>query len=1118
MATEPHGRYLFAGDVEGRLHLLFKRAAAVNKSNGPFDCLFCVGAFFPPADPATAGGGGAGGQSELEDYIAGRAKAPLPTFLIGDIGVGAQRLLEIAERGGGGAATRKEGEAGEEKGKEEGKEEQKEEVEEGGKGEGEEKGEGEDKGEGEEKGKGEEAPEGEGDGSKAVGEAGEAEESKGEVGAGRQGGGSGGGEKEEDEEVGEGEWRSHRRVKICDNIEWLRGAGIADLCGQIKPSPLCLPAGSNPPYLSSTPPLPSLFRPTGLKVAYLGGRYDPATYLSKQGGGTGAAEGRQERAAVEALVDAGADGAAIDMLLTNEWPKGVAALTHPSLLPTPPPATSASAPASVDWAGVGSPVAATLAKELMPRYHVAGGAGFFFARPPYINSATSAEDASTSASGPVTRFIGLAPVGNKAKQKFLHALSLRSASSLPLSDLAAQPPDATPSPFLPRPSSAKNQIWTGSLAAPDGAARAAAAAAQAKAEETAAKRTFWESSDGGKGGGEGAVKPAWALKVEEEEARGVGGAGDGEQYWRYAAGKKRVRRDGGPGGGGGGREGREGPQRMDHHCLATYALSTSARAAAAEGRTVDSDTRWRMGRWGEEGGEGQGGGDNAAAGSVAAAVATAAAVAAAAGVGPSSGGPSELPKGVCFDFVRRGSCTRGDTCRFAHSLPSTSPGLLGTPPPLTPASLAALLAPHAGPPPGGATGGAAAGGVVPPAPAPCWFCLASPKVETHLVVSVGEHCYVALPKGPLVPGHVLILPIEHFPSVISLPSDALAEMWRYMGALRRCFEAQGQTVVAFERFLQLRAATHAHVNVSGSVLDDIKQISCSLHVMPPPGKGGQGAPCLLLMWLRPSPASNAPSNPFLPTPGHLVTRSPAPLLPHCSLLFPRCPLLTPLPPLPTAHSSSPAAHCSLLFPRCPLLTPLPPLPTAHSSSPAAHCSLLFPRCPLLTPLPPLPTAHSSSPAAHCSLLFPRCPLLTPLPPLPTVHAWQVVPIPQDKADQVLPAFTAAASSHNFQFATVPKPPEGQHMDEVKKQSRGGQYLTVELPDGSLLVHAIDRGAKLPMQLGREVRRGWGEREVVAGVVGLPERGDWRACKETAEEEAAMADAFKKQFQPFDIMG
>ncbi|CAI6005617.1 unnamed protein product [Closterium sp. NIES-64] len=503
---------------------------AVNKSNGPFDCLFCVGAFFPPSDPATAAAGGAGGQSELEDYIAGRAKAPLPTFLIGDIGVGAQRLLEIAV---------------------------------------------------------------------------------------------------------------HEAVPSLP-ASWIQSA-----------LPVFHPA-----------PFPPCSAPTGLKVAYLGGRYDPATYLSGQAGGTGVAEGRQERAAVEALVDAGADGAAIDVLLTNEWPKGVAALTHPSLLPSPPPATSASAPASVDWAGVGSPVAATLAKELMPRphvqapmcmphvhapiYHVAGGAGAFFARPPYINSsaATSAEDASTSASGPVTRFIGLAPVGNKAKQKFLHALSLRPASSLPLSDLAARPPDATPSPFLPRPTSAKNQIWTGSLAAPDGAARAAAAAAQAKAEETAAKRTFWESSDGGKGGGEGAVKACMGAK-----------------------GKKRARRDGGPGGGG-----REGPQvcfelsgkgvcSRGDACRFMHTLEDGSplpRNLCFEHFSKGScsrgtDCRFRHslagGEAGGGAGEGQGGGGNAAAGSVAAAVATAAAVAAAAaGVGGSSGGATDLPKGVCFDL------------------------------------------------------------------------------------------------------------------------------------------------------------------------------------------------------------------------------------------------------------------------------------------------------------------------------------------------------------------------------------------------------------------------------------------------------------------------------------
>lgn len=39
-------KVLVTGDPGGSLSTLFKRAAAVNKSNGPFDMLFCVGSFF----------------------------------------------------------------------------------------------------------------------------------------------------------------------------------------------------------------------------------------------------------------------------------------------------------------------------------------------------------------------------------------------------------------------------------------------------------------------------------------------------------------------------------------------------------------------------------------------------------------------------------------------------------------------------------------------------------------------------------------------------------------------------------------------------------------------------------------------------------------------------------------------------------------------------------------------------------------------------------------------------------------------------------------------------------------------------------------------------------------
>ncbi|RMX57648.1 hypothetical protein pdam_00015893 [Pocillopora damicornis] len=56
----------------------------------------------------------------------------------------------------------------------------------------------------------------------------------------------------------------------------------------------------------------------------------------------------------------------------------------------------------------------------------------------------------------------------------------------------------------------------------------------------------------------------------------------------------------------------------------------------------------------------------------------------------------------------------------------------------------------------------------PPLKGSCWFCLGSPEVEKHLVVSVGDASYVALAKGGLVADHVLICPIAHFESTVKL--------------------------------------------------------------------------------------------------------------------------------------------------------------------------------------------------------------------------------------------------------------------------------------------------------------------------------------------------------------
>ena len=73
---------------------------------------------------------------------------------------------------------------------------------------------------------------------------------------------------------------------------------------------------------------------------------------------------------------------------------------------------------------------------------------------------------------------------------------------------------------------------------------------------------------------------------------------------------------------------------------------------------------------------------------------------------------------------------------------------------------------------------------------PCWFCLSGAEVEKHLVVSIGEHAYLALPKGGLTPDHVLILPIAHFPSLLELPEEVGREVDRFKSALKKCFKKQ----------------------------------------------------------------------------------------------------------------------------------------------------------------------------------------------------------------------------------------------------------------------------------------------------------------------------------------
>ncbi|PIO22963.1 hypothetical protein AB205_0076070, partial [Aquarana catesbeiana] len=82
---------------------------------------------------------------------------------------------------------------------------------------------------------------------------------------------------------------------------------------------------------------------------------------------------------------------------------------------------------------------------------------------------------------------------------------------------------------------------------------------------------------------------------------------------------------------------------------------------------------------------------------------------------------------------------------------------------------------------------------------PCWFCLASPEVEKHLVVSIGEHCYIALAKGGLMSDHILILPIGHYQAMVDLSTEVVEECEKYKASLKKFYKSKEKRYVMFER-------------------------------------------------------------------------------------------------------------------------------------------------------------------------------------------------------------------------------------------------------------------------------------------------------------------------------
>lgn len=95
----------------------------------------------------------------------------------------------------------------------------------------------------------------------------------------------------------------------------------------------------------------------------------------------------------------------------------------------------------------------------------------------------------------------------------------------------------------------------------------------------------------------------------------------------------------------------------------------------------------------------------------------------------------------------------------------------------------------------------------------CWFCLASPSVDKSLIISIGDHSYLALAKGGLTEEHLIILPIEHIRSTVEIESQELRdEIERFKKSLVKFYEQLEMIPVFFER--NFRSA-HFHIQVIG---------------------------------------------------------------------------------------------------------------------------------------------------------------------------------------------------------------------------------------------------------------------------------------------------------------
>jgi diadenosine tetraphosphate (Ap4A) HIT family hydrolase len=91
----------------------------------------------------------------------------------------------------------------------------------------------------------------------------------------------------------------------------------------------------------------------------------------------------------------------------------------------------------------------------------------------------------------------------------------------------------------------------------------------------------------------------------------------------------------------------------------------------------------------------------------------------------------------------------------------------------------------------------------------CWFCLASPSCETHLITGVYDTWYATMPKGPVHPGHILLVPITHTREGAWNLNDEWIDLVDKVQ--KQAASVYDMDLFIFERSMETKGGYHTHV-------------------------------------------------------------------------------------------------------------------------------------------------------------------------------------------------------------------------------------------------------------------------------------------------------------------